>query len=109
MGLAPFVGLPELRANERLCTMKEALIDVDPDVIYFRDGTDLDLSDITAVRFELGSFYGAWAGRIGLDDILLTTEALISEVKEADGGGGAPDMGAGGGMPGGMGGMGGMY
>ncbi len=41
-----------------------------------RDGNALDLSDITAVRFELGSFYGAWTGRIGLDDILFTTEAL---------------------------------
>jgi len=40
--------------------------------------------------------------------LMLTTEALISEIKEADGGGAAPDMG-GGGMPGGMGGMGGMY
>ena len=36
---------------------------------FLRDGTALDLTDVTQVRFEFGPDFGSNEGRIGLDDV----------------------------------------
>lgn len=41
---------------------------------FTHNASGLDLTDIEAVRFEFGSMYGSSSGRIGLDEILVTTE-----------------------------------
>jgi hypothetical protein len=42
---------------------------------FLRDGASLDLSDVRAIRFELGEGNGSPQGRVALDDIELIEEA----------------------------------
>jgi len=41
---------------------------------FLTDGTGLDLTDIAAVRFDLGPTYGSTRGRLGIDDIEVTRD-----------------------------------
>ncbi len=41
---------------------------------FLANGSGLDLTDIAAIRFEFGSAFGSPQGRIGLDDIDLTSD-----------------------------------
>jgi len=42
---------------------------------FLTNNTGLDLTDIEAVRFEFGPSFGATRGRIGLDEVMLTSDA----------------------------------
>lgn len=41
---------------------------------FRRDGTPLDLAHVTAITFRFGPSHGSTAGRIGLDELLLSNE-----------------------------------
>ncbi len=41
---------------------------------FLNNGGSLDLTDVVAVRFEFGASFGSVRGRIGLDDVELTTD-----------------------------------
>jgi hypothetical protein len=43
---------------------------------FLTNGSDLDLDDITAIRFEFGPTHGSNEGRIGLDQIELTSDPM---------------------------------
>ena len=41
---------------------------------FENNGSGIDLSDITTLRFDFGSGFGSTRGRIGLDDVRLTED-----------------------------------
>ncbi len=41
---------------------------------FLHNGSGLDLTDIAAVRFDFGSSFGSNRGRLGLDDVEITTD-----------------------------------
>ena len=41
---------------------------------FLADGTGLDLTDVAAVRFDFGPSFGSSEGRLGMDDIELTSD-----------------------------------
>ena len=41
---------------------------------FLNNGSELDLDDIAAVRFEFGSSFGSERGRLGMADVELTRD-----------------------------------
>ena len=41
---------------------------------FENNASHVDLSNIVAIRFQFGSGFGSYRGRIGIDDLMLTTD-----------------------------------